>query len=131
MSEPNPEWLILAITLICLALAPLASKLVKDVGNRVSGDAGGDQAEDELDPRVREDEIAQMLEARAYVRRRRTGTEVDDEPTAPVPAADDGLREEVRQMVVASNERRARMGEEPLDVEPEVDRRLARLRGDA
>ncbi|MEX1219436.1 MAG: hypothetical protein WEB05_03505 [Solirubrobacterales bacterium] len=35
-----------------------------------------------------------------------------------------GLRAEVRQLVVANNERRERRGEEPLDVEAEVERRL-------
>jgi hypothetical protein len=37
------------------------------------------------------------------------------------------LREEVRQLVVAGNERRLRRGEEPLDIEGEVDRRLREL----
>lgn len=40
-------------------------------------------------------------------------------------ADESGLRAEVRQLVVANNERRARRGEEPLDVESEVERRLA------
>ena len=39
-------------------------------------------------------------------------------------AGDPALREEVRQLVVARNERRRRQGEEPLDVEAEVDRQL-------
>ncbi|MEA2405798.1 MAG: hypothetical protein QOE08_2445, partial [Thermoleophilaceae bacterium] len=43
------------------------------------------------------------------------------------PAADEGLREEVRQLVVARNERRARRGQEPLDVEGEVERQLRDL----
>ena len=34
------------------------------------------------------------------------------------------LREEVRSLVIASNERRVRRGEEPLDVDAEVERRL-------
>jgi hypothetical protein len=43
----------------------------------------------------------------------------------PSPApADEALRDEVRQLVIASNERRVRRGEEPLDVEAEVDRQL-------
>ena len=37
------------------------------------------------------------------------------------------LREEVRQLVVARNERRLRHGEEPLDVEAEVERQLRDL----
>ena len=39
------------------------------------------------------------------------------------------LREEVRQLVVARNERRARQGKPPLDVEAEVDRELRELGG--
>ena len=45
--------------------------------------------------------------------------------TLEEPNAD--LREEVRQLVVAGNERRLRRGEEPLDIEGEVDRRLREL----
>ena len=41
--------------------------------------------------------------------------------------ADPGLRAEVRQLVIARNERRARQGREPLDVDVEVDRLLAEL----
>jgi hypothetical protein len=40
----------------------------------------------------------------------------------------DDLREEVRTLVVADNERRERRGEPPLEVEPEVERRLRELR---
>ena len=43
------------------------------------------------------------------------------------PAADEGLRDEVRQLVVARNERRMRRGQEPLDVEQEVERQLRDL----
>jgi hypothetical protein len=46
--------------------------------------------------------------------------------SAPAPA-DAALREEVRQLVVARNERRVRRGQEPLDVEAEVDRQLREL----
>jgi hypothetical protein len=49
---------------------------------------------------------------------------------APPPQASahaSGLVEEVRQLVVARNERRARQGLGPLDVEAEVARTLAEL----
>jgi hypothetical protein len=45
----------------------------------------------------------------------------DDAPAEP------GLRDEVRDMVVASNHRRVRAGKEPLDVETEVQRRIRDL----
>lgn len=132
MSEPNPEWLILAITLIALGLAPVASKLVRQVGDKVSGEVGGAPADEASERAARDDEITQMIEARAYLRRRRDAADDDggDGSTEPEPA-DDDLREEVRQIVIAGNERRARQGRPLLDVEAEVDARIARLLGDA
>jgi hypothetical protein len=51
-------------------------------------------------------------------------------PTAeeerPPPPGDPQLRSEVRALVLAANERRARRGEPPLDVEAETERRLRR-----
>src|SRR6185295_1053905 len=47
--------------------------------------------------------------------------------TPETPGADPGLAEEVRQLVVASNERRVRQGKEPLDVDQEVERQLREL----
>jgi hypothetical protein len=44
-------------------------------------------------------------------------------------APDDDLRSEVRALVEARNARRAARGEPPLDVEAEVERRLAELDG--
>lgn len=53
-----------------------------------------------------------------------------DREDAEPPADDDPqLRLEVRQLVVASNERRLQRGLEPLDVEAETERRLADLVG--
>ena len=43
------------------------------------------------------------------------------------PAADPALEAEVRQLVIARNERRVRRGEPPLDVDEEVARQLAEL----
>jgi hypothetical protein len=40
---------------------------------------------------------------------------------------DAALTEEVRQLVMARNERRVRSGEEPMDVESEVQRTLGEL----
>jgi hypothetical protein len=49
--------------------------------------------------------------------------------TASPGAGDPALREEVRQLVIARNERRLRQGKEPLDVEAEIDRQLRDLAG--
>ena len=90
-------------------------------------------------PEMREDELRQMLEAKAYRQSARGETPLDvdaelarllteQQPAGPAdPASDPGLREEVRQLVVARNERRARQGKEPLDVDAEVDRQLREL----
>jgi hypothetical protein len=78
----------------------------------------------DTDP-YRDEEIRQMLAARAA----RRGEAVDIEAelaalTAP-PPADDALRAEVRAFVEARNERRIARGQAPLDVDAEVERRLS------
>ena len=73
-----------------------------------------------------------MLEAKSALRvaRGETPLDIDAEYAALSSAAtgrDEALREEVRQLVIARNERRARKGEPPLDVEEEIDRQLRDL----
>jgi hypothetical protein len=88
----------------------------------------------------REQEIRQMLQARSdrMVRRGEPPLDVEAELTKlsqpeaiaagdPSGKRDAGLAEEVRQLVIARNERRARRGEPPLDVETEVERTLEEL----
>lgn len=84
----------------------------------------------------REDEIRQLLEAKAYRQRARGEGALDvdaeftrlltEEPEQP-SGIDRRLVEEVRQLVVARNERRVRQGKEPLDVDAEVERQLREL----
>ncbi len=87
---------------------------------------------------VREAEIRQMLEARAYRAETRGQPPVDvdaelekilasEQPGAGSLANDAELRQEVHDLVIARNERRARAGKQPLDVEEEVDRQLREL----
>ena len=89
-------------------------------------------------PGVREDELRQMLEAKAYRQSERGETPLDvdaeldrllaEQQAGPESPADDpALRAEVRQLVQARNERRARQGKEPLDVDAEVERQLQEL----
>jgi hypothetical protein len=87
---------------------------------------------------VREAEIRQLLEAKAYRQRSRGEDPVDIEDElgklleqqAPSElGSDKQLLEEVRQIVVARNERRARQGKEPLDVDAEIERQLRDLEG--
>jgi hypothetical protein len=85
---------------------------------------------------VREAELRQLLEGKAYRQSRRGERPLDVESELRrLLAADDGgggaadpeLRAEIRSLVIANNERRQRRGLEPLDVEAEVKRRLAEL----
>jgi hypothetical protein len=85
----------------------------------------------------REDEIRQLLEAKAYRQESRGEQPIDidseldrllsSESSAQRPSNDAALREEVRQLVVARNARRERQGKEPLDVDAEVERQLREL----
>jgi hypothetical protein len=99
-----------------------------------SGAGGGDEAA------INEAELRQMLEAKAYRQEARGETPLDvDEELAKALAEqrspgggggggeDAQLREEVRQLVVARNERRARQGKDPLEVDAEVERQLREL----
>ena len=99
-------------------------------------DSGAESASAE----IQEQELRQMLEAKAYRQRARGEAPIDVEAelerllaeaaSTPAPAAGDAeLREEVRQLVVARNDRRRRQGKEPLDVDAEVARQLRDLEG--
>lgn len=126
--------------------------LGEDEPSMKPGEGGGGaipgSAEDQAE---REREIRQMLGARSERRlaRGEPALDLDAELAgllSPAPAAgpgeqrgpggshpatehDPALVEEVRQLVVARNERRARKGLEPFEVEAEVRRRLDELGG--
>jgi hypothetical protein len=87
-------------------------------------------------PQVREAELRQLLEAKAYrqLARGERPLEVDaelakllDQSRPAGRGVDPQLVEEVRQLVVARNERLLRQGREPVDVEIEVERQLREL----
>jgi len=66
--------------------------------------------------------------SRAYEQIGRGGLSLRDEAYRPEPTGAVGLRErddEIRQMLAARNERRARRGEAPLDIEAELARLTA------
>jgi hypothetical protein len=91
-----------------------------------------------ISPEVREAEIRQLLEAKAY-RQEGRGEQpldveaelrrmlADEQASGPGLHADAELVAEVRDLVKASNARRIRMGREPLDVDAEVKRQLDEL----
>jgi hypothetical protein len=71
--------------------------------------------------------------SKAYDQIGRGGLSLRDEPMPKEPTGALGARErdeEIRQMLDARNERRARRGEPPLDVEAEVAREIRALGGD-
>ena len=91
-----------------------------------------------ISPELREAELRQLLEAKAYRQGQRGEEQLDVEAELErlletERGAGSGLRAdaqlvaEVRQLVEASNARRIRMGREPLDVEAEVQRQLDEL----
>ena len=141
------------IALITIAVVPIAAVSFARSGRAWSGIGGGrfsiEQAppprrptasDGEADRVLQETEARQMLEAKAY-RRRRRGDDEEIDVEAEVARLldldaegtggghDEELRAEVRALVIARNERRARRGEEPLDVEAEIDRQLSDLIG--
>jgi hypothetical protein len=92
------------------------------------------QLEPPVDRAVQAAEARQMLEAKAYRRRRRGEPPIDveaelrrmlDSPGASNPGLDQKLRAEVRELVVARNERRMRSGKAPLEVDAEIERQLS------
>lgn len=72
-----------------------------------------------------EAELARLSEPRHGAQASASGTSTDE--PAPPGRHDAGLAEEVRQLVIARNERRVRRGEQPLEVEAEVLRTLDEL----
>lgn len=96
------------------------------------------QPSPEIDLAIQAAEARQMLEAKSY-RRVNRGEEpldveaevsalLDSELSGGAPRKrdlDEKLRAEVRELVIARNERRMRRGQEPLDVEAEVERQVA------
>jgi hypothetical protein len=142
------------IWIVVLVVAPIAAVLFAGAFGLLDELGRGDLAIDESPPRPdprpgsplalaeREAEIRQLVQARhdRRVGRGQEGIDVDaevsrllalDQESAPDEdeRQDAALREEVRQLVFARNERRLARGEAPLDVEAEVDRQLEELSG--
>ncbi|MBK8295592.1 MAG: hypothetical protein IPK93_12910 [Solirubrobacterales bacterium] len=111
----------------------------------------GEPANSETARAEQEAEVRQMVEASAFRRRARGEPDIDVQseidrvlgvgPWAEIDASEvsgeDGpegpagleggtaqIRAEIRELVIANNERRLRRGEDPLDVDSEVERRF-------
>jgi hypothetical protein len=118
------------VIVVVVILAGIVAVVLAVSGDRYDHIGRGGMSFDRDAPAVdddpfRDEEIRQMLTARAA--RRGEAVDIDAELaalTAP-PPADDALRAEVRAFVEARNERRIARGQAPLDVESEVERRLS------
>jgi hypothetical protein len=142
------------IWIVVLVVAPVAAVLFAGAFGLLDELGRGDLAIDESPPRPaprpgsqlaiaeRETEIRQLVQARHERRlgRGQAGIDVEAEVSRllaldPGSETDDtgrhdaALREEVRQLVVARNERRLARGQPPLEVEAEIDRQLKELNG--
>ena len=134
----------LAIPVAAIAFAAGAGNALRQIGKgQFSVDFESDMpqamrdSDAEASTAAREDEIRQLLEAKAYRQSARgeapldvdteLGRLLDEERAAPATSEDPQLREEVRQLVIARNARRRRQGKEPLDVDAEIERQLREL----
>jgi hypothetical protein len=139
-----------AILIIVLAAIPIgAISFALGAGNALGQIGKGQFAIEQEIPQkdssapphaLREAEIRQMLEAKAYRQRARGEAPLDiDAEVARLMSGGGGegaslrrdaqLVAEVRALVVARNQRRSRQGKQPLDVDAEVDRQLRELEG--
>ena len=147
------------IWIVVLVVAPIAAVLFSGAFGLLDQLGRGDLAIDEppppgprgpsgprpggpLDRAEREVEIRQLVQARHDRQADRGEAPVDvdaeverllaagEEHDAGIPASQDELlRLEVRQLVIARNERRLARGDPPLDVDEEVERQLSDLAG--
>jgi len=145
--------LTLVLILLCVIVFPIAAIAFARSGKVYDEIGKGRFAVDFDESREGEhhEEVRQLVEAKAYRQARRGEQPVDveaevdrlirgdrdhEDPPEPESATASALvepsdpelaqiRAEIRQVVVAKNESRVRRGQEPLDVESEVDRMLA------
>jgi len=135
-----------AVPIAALAFAMGAGNALREIGKgpfavEYESDLGQKSPEPDsaAGRQAREDEVRQMLEAKAYRQSARGQKPLDvEEELGRLLAQGSGggslgedaaLREEVRQLVEARNARRARLGKEPLVVEDEIERQLRELEG--
>lgn len=144
--------LMAVLILLCVVVIPIAAVAFARSGRAYDEIGKGRFAVDfdRGDESSEREEIRQLVEAKAYRQARRGERPLDVESeierllqghlpgekgpglagqgsTEPVDPALVAIRAEIRQVVIAGNERRERRGEAPLDVEAEVDRMLEEL----
>jgi len=135
--------LMVVLILLCVLVIPIAAVAFARSGRAYDEIGKGRFAVDfdRSDEDSEREEIRQLVEAKAYRQSRRGETPLDveneidrllqgqlpEEDAKPADPETVAIRAEIRQVVVAGNERRERRGEAPLDVEAEVDRMLEEL----
>ena len=132
----------LAIPAAAVVFIAGAGKAYKEVGKgglglELESDAPQPLQDSGSSAAIQEEELRQLVEAKAYRQAQRGEEPLDvdaeverlkrEQQKHAAPSQDAALRDEVRQLVVARNERRERQGKEPLDVEAEVERQLREL----
>ena len=128
------------LILLCVVVGPIAAIAFARSGKGYSEIGKGRFAVDfdESGETEHQEEVRQLVEAKAYRQARRGEQPVDveteierllgAESESGLPAPDPEvalIRQEIRQVVIAKNESRLRRGEQPLDVEAEIERMLA------
>lgn len=81
--------------------------------------------------RARDAEIRELTDALGELRLRRGEPALNPEQERArlaAPRIDAGLRQEIRDLVMARNHRRVRAGKEPLDIETEIQREIESLK---
>ena len=133
------------LVLLCVIVVPVAAIAFARSGKGYSEIGKGRFAVDygESSEHEEREEVRQLVEAKAYRQSQRgevpldVETEIErllsEDPTAgagetPEDPETAQMRDEIRQVVIAKNESRRRRGEEPLDVESEVERMLSEFR---
>jgi hypothetical protein len=134
----------LAIPVAAVVFITGAGKAYKEVGKgglglELESDAPQPLRDSSTSAAMQEEELRQLVEAKAYRQEQRGEVPLDvdaeverlkrvQQQQAP-PSQDAALRDEVRQLVIARNDRRERQGKEPLNVDEEVERQLRELEG--
>lgn len=142
----------LVLLLLVVIVGPIAAIAFARSGKAYDEIGKGRFAVDFDDDREADhhEEVRQLVEAKAYRQMQRGEKPVDveselerlvnggggpAEPESPEPQSarapadseTSQIRAEIREVVIAKNERRERQGEPPLDVEAEVERMMAEL----
>lgn len=137
----GPAELSLLLIILCVIVVPVAAIAFARSGKAYSEIGKGQFAVDfdESSEGESHEEVRQLVQAKAFRQSQRGEQPVDVEAeidrllgadqsssagNTSLDPEEAQIRDEIRQVVLAKNESRERHGQEPLDVESEVDRML-------